>query len=223
MMSSMRMGELAKSTGVPVATLKFYLREGLLHGGAATAVNQAEYDEGHVRRVKLVQALLHLGRLSIVDAQRVIAAVENDAVPIHDAFGVAQDAMVPERDRSDARYEEALADVDRFVRRHDLRVRPEAAVRSMLADALLGLSDCGLMPTGVTASSEVFDSLLAPLLVLAEREVGSTPGTATRAQQMEHTVVGTVVFEVAYNALRRLALEDASARRFAGVSRREGR
>lgn len=214
----MRMGELAKSTGVPVATLKFYLREGLLHGGAATAVNQAEYDEGHVRRVKLVQALLHLGRLSIVDAQQVIAAVENDAMPIHEAFGVAQDAMVPHRDRSDARYAAALADVDRFVRRHHLRVRPQAAVRSMLADALLGLNDCQLLPLGPTASDEVFDSLLAPLLVLAEREVGSIPATATRVKQMEQTVVGTVVFEVAYNALRRLALEDASARRFAGAT-----
>lgn len=210
----MRMGELARTTGVPVATLKYYLREGLLHPGAATAVNQAEYDDGHVRRVRLVQALLQLGRLSIADAQRVIAAAEDEALPIHDAFGIAQDSMVPQRDRSDPKYAAALADVDRFVRRHRLLVRPEAAVRSMLADALVGVGDCHLLPDGVMAGSELFDPLVAPLVAMAEHDVASTPADASRAEQVEHTVVGTVVFEVAYAAVRRLALEDASARRF---------
>ena len=110
----MRIGDLAKTTGVPVATLKFYLREGLLPAGTPTAVNQAEYDDVHVRRVKLVRALLHLGGLSIADAQRVLAAVDDETMPIHDAFGVAQDAMVPKLDRSGTRYADALAEVDRF-------------------------------------------------------------------------------------------------------------
>ena len=48
----------------------------------------------------------------------------------------------------------------------------------------------------------------------AEREVATTPHPALRAQQVEHTVVGTVVFEVAYAALRRMALEHASAQRW---------
>ncbi len=214
----MRMRDLAMTTGVPVATLKYYLREGLLHAGAATAVNQADYDDGHVRRVKLLQALLHLGRLSIADARRVIAAVDDEAMPIHEAFGIAQDAMVPVRDRSGDGYEGALGDVDRFVRRHHLKVRPDAAVRSMLADALVGLGECELLPEGVGAT-ELFDSMLPSLLAMAEHEVASTPADATRAEQVVHTVAGTVVFEVAYSALRRLALEDASARRF-GTTRR---
>lgn len=210
----MRMGDLARATGVPVATLKYYLREGLLQPGEPTAVNQAEYGEAHVRRVKLVQALLQFGRLSIADAQRVVAAAEDESLPIHDAFGIAQDAMVPARDRSGPGYAAALADVDRFVRRHRLLVRPEAAVRGMLADALVGLQECALLPDGVAPGSELFDSLVAPLVAMAEHDVGSTPADASRAEQVEHTVVGTVVFEVAYAAVRRLALEDASARRF---------
>jgi DNA-binding transcriptional MerR regulator len=210
----MRMGDLATTTGVPVATLKYYLREGLLHPGIATAVNQAAYDDGHVRRVKLVQALLQLGRLSIADAQQVIAAVEDEGLPIHDAFGVAQDAMVPDRDRSGPEYAAALDDVDRFVRRHRLRVRPEAAVRRMLADALVGLGECDLLPAGVVASSELFDSMVPALVAMAEQSVASTPDLASRAEQVEHTVAGTIVFEVAYAAVRRLTLEDASARRF---------
>lgn len=207
----MRMGELSHVTGVPVATLKYYLREGLLQAGAATAVNQADYDDSHVKRVKLVQALLQLGRLSIADARQVIAAVDDEALPIHAAFGVAQDAMVPPREREGDRYTVALADVDRFVARHRLQVRPDAAVRGMLADALVGLDECGLLPEGFEVDASLFDDLVAPLVELAVSEVGTTPLDATRAEQVEHTVVGTIVFEVAYAALRRMALEHASA------------
>ncbi|MEZ5251463.1 MAG: hypothetical protein R2713_20295 [Ilumatobacteraceae bacterium] len=35
-----------------------------------------------------------------------------------------------------------------------------------------------------------------------------------RIQQVEYTVVGTVAVEAAINAIRRMALEDASERRF---------
>lgn len=207
------MAELAKVTGVPVATVKYYAREGLLHPGHATAVNQAEYDETHVRRVKLVQALLHLGRLSIADAREVIAAVEDDTVSLHDAFGVAQDAMVPDRDRGGPAYEAALADVDRFVRRHRLRVREGAAVRLMLADALVALVACGLAPD-VKDLTSLFDESVASAVASATAEVATVPVTGRRTEQMEHTVVGTVTLDVAHSAIRRMALEHASAKRF---------
>lgn len=216
----MRMGELSQVTGVPVATLKYYVREGLLHAGTATAVNQADYDDTHVKRVKLVQALLQLGRLSIADARQVIAAVDDESMPIHDAFGVAQDAMVPARERDDERYAAAMAEVDRFVRHHRLRVRPDAAVRLMLADALVGLEECRLLPEGLAIDASLFDDLVAPLVALAATEVGTTPSDASRAEQVEHTVVGTIVFEVAYAALRRMALEHASAELFPASKRR---
>ena len=208
------MGELSQVTGVAVATLKFYLRERLLHAGEATAVNQADYDESHVKRVKLVQALLHLGRLSVADARRVIAAVDDEALPIHEAFGIAQDAMVPVRDRSSERCATALIDVDRFVVRHGLRVRPDAAVRCMLADAMVGLEECHVLPAGLEVDTALFDDLLGPIMERAMAEVATTPEAVTREEQVEHTVVGTIVFEVAYAALRRMALEHASAERF---------
>ena len=40
----MRISALSEATGVPVPTLKFYLREGLLHPGEATSRTRAEYD-----------------------------------------------------------------------------------------------------------------------------------------------------------------------------------
>ena len=37
----MRISALAQATGLPVATVKYYLREGLLHPGVATSATQA--------------------------------------------------------------------------------------------------------------------------------------------------------------------------------------
>ena len=204
----MRIAALSDATGLPVATLKYYLREGLLQPGTATAVNQASYDDGHVRRARLVRALLELGNLQLSDIKRVLAAVDDDAVGLHDAFGVAQDAMVPPRDRTSPGYEQALHDVDVFVRRHRLHVRPEAQVRGMLADALVAMRSGGW-----EFDLSEFDERMPALAAQAIAEIGSLPPD-DRAMQMEASVIGTISYEVAISALRRLALENASWRRF---------
>jgi DNA-binding transcriptional MerR regulator len=204
----MRIAALSVATELPVATLKYYLREGLLHPGAATAVNQADYDEGHVRRARLVRALLELGNLQLSDIKRVLAAVGDETVGLHDAFGIAQDAMVPPRERSGAPYERALADVDVFVRRHRLHVRPDAQVRGMLADALVAVRSGGW-----DFDLAAFDERMPRITAEAIAELAGVPD-ADRATQMEASVIGTISYEVAIAALRRLALEHASWRRF---------
>lgn len=210
----MRIGELSTVSGVAVATLKYYLREGLLHPGVATAVNQAEYDDSHVRRLRLVRVLLQLGHLSIDEVRTVVAAVDDESLSIHRAFGVAQDAMVTARDRNHPRYAAALADVDDLVSRHGLRVRPDAAVRLMLADAVMTFEQLGLDSLLGQPRLSAFDDLLPTIRDLADAQVASVPVDVTRTEQMEFSVVGTIAFEVAYAALRRLALEHASAVRF---------
>lgn len=209
----MRIAALGDATGLPVATLKYYLREGLLHPGTATAVNQAVYDDSHVRRARLVRALLELGGLQLADIKRVLAAVEDETVPLHDAFGLAQDAMVPPRPRSGAAYERALADVDVFVHRHKLRVRPDAHVRGMLADALVAVRSGGW-----DFDLAAFDERMPGVVAQAVAELSGIPD-ADRSAQMETSVIGTISYEVALAALRRLALEHASWRRFGRFER----
>jgi len=53
----MRISALATAAGLPLATVKYYLREGLLHPGVASSATQASYDEAHVRRLRLIRAL----------------------------------------------------------------------------------------------------------------------------------------------------------------------
>lgn len=225
----MRIAALSRATGVPVATLKYYLREGLLHPGAATAVNQAAYDDSHVRRVRLVRTLVELGRLSIADVAAVVAAVEDEDVPIHDTFGITQDAMVHDVHRGahadTSEPESAHRLVDELVARHGLQVRPDAAVRDMLADALVHLAGMGVIdlldhssPLAAQGTA-LLDSLVVWFRDMAAVEIASVPET-DRAAMVEYTVVGTVVIETAMAAIRRMALEDASHRRFADAPAR---
>jgi DNA-binding transcriptional MerR regulator len=207
---------LSEASGVSVATLKYYLREGLLRPGVATAVNQAEYDESHVRRVRLIRALQDLGNLGLADIGRVLASVDDESVRLHDAFGVAQDAMVPARDRTTPGYAQAMVEVGRFVDRHRLHVRPEASVRWMLADALVALRDAGW-----ELELTQFDDRMAAAVAEAQLELASMPPD-DRVQQMEVSVIGTIAVEVAFSAMRRMALEHASWQRF-GQARRPRR
>ena len=91
--AAMRISELSSQTGIPVATIKFYLRENLLHEGVRTAATQAQYDDGHVARLRLVRALLGPGGLSVAAAHRVIRAIEEPPESIHELLGVAASAV----------------------------------------------------------------------------------------------------------------------------------
>ena len=61
----MRISQLAERAGLPVATVKYYQREGLLPEGVRSAPNQVQYGDAHVRRVRLIRALLETGGLSV--------------------------------------------------------------------------------------------------------------------------------------------------------------
>ena len=66
----MRISELSRRSGVPVATIKYYVREGLLPAGEPTAINQALYDERHLARIELIRALREGADLSIATIAR---------------------------------------------------------------------------------------------------------------------------------------------------------
>ncbi|HWO16475.1 MAG TPA: MerR family transcriptional regulator [Solirubrobacterales bacterium] len=53
----LRMGELAEASGVPVPTIKHYLREGLLPEPVKTSRNMAYYPPEFVDRIKLIKQL----------------------------------------------------------------------------------------------------------------------------------------------------------------------
>ena len=114
----MRVGELSRRSGVSVASIKYYLREGLLPPGERTGPNQAAYDENHVRRLRMVRALIDVGGLSVAATRSVLAAVDDPEVPLYEALGRAQATVMPGHahdadpdDEARAGAEQAMADL----------------------------------------------------------------------------------------------------------------
>src|SRR5262245_66444609 len=72
----MRLAELAQRAGVPRSTIKFYLREGLLPAGAASARNQASYGSQHLERLALIRALREVAGLPLEAVAKVTAQLD---------------------------------------------------------------------------------------------------------------------------------------------------
>jgi DNA-binding transcriptional MerR regulator len=67
----MRLAELARRSGVPRSTIKFYIRTGLLPAGARQGRNQASYGPRHLERLELIRALREVAELPLDVISRV--------------------------------------------------------------------------------------------------------------------------------------------------------
>lgn len=215
----MRMSELAERTDVPVATIKYYLREGLLPAGTATAATQAQYDERHVERLRLVRVLREVGKVPVANIAAVLEAIDDPSLDLHDKIGTAHHALGPEPPEGpDDAHVQARNDVLAYVRSRGWRVRDDAPSLEALAGVLLAFREL----TGVPFGTDLFDRYAAVAEDLARYELGTIDPTAGVDAAVTQVVVGTVVFEQALLALRRLAEEHFSAERFedAAVARK---
>jgi DNA-binding transcriptional MerR regulator len=91
----MLMAELSRGSGVPVATIKYYLREGLLPPGTATSATRAEYGEGHLRRLRLIRALVEIGEIPVAAIGHILAVVDDESASLHVMLGAVQYALGP--------------------------------------------------------------------------------------------------------------------------------
>jgi DNA-binding transcriptional MerR regulator len=203
-----RMSDLSKTTGLPVATIKYYLREGLLHPGHPTAPNQADYDDTHVRRLRLVRVMMDVGGLSVADARAVVVALEDNRLPLHRLLGVAHHALGPPADQESPPEDlhRARREIGDYIDDLGWHVSRGAPGRHALAEALVALRRLGR-----DVDAHVFDPYAKVADQLAAHELAKIPEGLSRAEAVERVIVGTVVFEAALVALRRLAQENRSA------------
>jgi DNA-binding transcriptional MerR regulator len=206
----MRISELSRASGVSIPTIKFYLRENLLPQGTPTARTQADYSEGHLRRLRLIQTLTGIGGLRLRDVRGVLQAIDDQELGTHELLGTVHHTLGPHPDGKPTPDEvQAMSEIDRFLADLGWRVSQEAPARRTLARALTTLRRMGR-----DADAGVFEPYARVADELADREVATVSPTGSRTEAVEGAVVGTVVFEAALVALRRLAQEHHSALRF---------
>lgn len=211
--AAVRMTELSHETGVPIPTIKYYLREGLLEPGERTSPNQAQYQQSHVRRLKLIRALIDVGGLSVAAARMVLTKMDSFDSNVLHVLGKAQYSTVGIRDHiADEVQQEATELVDQLMTERGWDVGANNPARQWLGEVLATLDRLG--------QRQHFD-LLANYAQAAENlaaaEVDMIDQLSDVDSMAETVILWTLLGDALLGAMRRLAQENAAKSRFTAV------
>ena len=196
----MRVSELVAESGVPLATVKYYLREGLLMPGVATSATQASYGDAHLERLALIKALAGAG-LPIDRIRTVLALIEHPECSLFESLGRAIAALPPYLDEAtSAEFPRAEAALDKLGQVFD----PRFVAVAQLERALRAAEDVGIPMT-----DERLEVYGRHIRGIAEYDLALMPASVEDA--VPYAVLGTAIYEPIITALRRLAHQDIAS------------
>jgi DNA-binding transcriptional MerR regulator len=208
-----KVSELAREAGVSVATIKYYVREGLLHPGRLTSATQAEYDASHVERLALIRVLRDVGGVPVASIGAVLDAIDDTRMPLWETIRTAHHSLAlhPTPDPV-----ETLGDgptprheVLQYLLAHGWDIDDASPALDAVAEALVVARDVwGL------EGPEIFQPYIDSVDAMAADELSYIDDSQGRAATVQQVIVGTVVFERALVGLRRLAQQHHSNTRF---------
>ncbi|MGR4880529.1 MerR family transcriptional regulator [Streptomyces sp. LARHCF249] len=212
----MKVSELSRRTGVQVPLIKYYLREGMLPPGRATASNQADYGEDHVHRLRFIRTLIGARGLSAGATKEILDAITAEQEDLHQVFGIVL-GVRPTKKEEDAGTERpsrepeprGLADARKLIAEMGWEVSPGNPAAHTLAEVVTALADLGVDIDwrGLLPYARLADSI-------ADVDVQQMRGERDLLAQAERAVVVSILLEPALLALRRLAQEAKSAQHF---------
>ncbi|QCB48906.1 MerR family transcriptional regulator [Rhodococcus sp. PAMC28707] len=189
----MRSSELVARSGVPLATIKYYLLEGLLMPGKSTSATQSTYGDDHLERLSLIKALAGAG-LPIDRIRNVLELIEHPAESLYETLGNAIAELPPVIDHVCAEYPRAEAVLAKLGQIYD----PCFVAVAQLERALQAAEDVGIPMT-----DQRLTAYGTHLRGIAEAELAMMPIESTAAA-VEYAVLGTAIYEPVITALRRL-------------------
>lgn len=211
----MRLAELSERSGVSTATIKYYLREGLLAPGRQINTTTAEYDEEHLRRLRLIRAMIQVGRVPVATVKEVLGHVDDDSLPRAIRLGAAMWALpqVREPDEDDeyvqAAHQEVTALLDRLGWENAKQLTSISPAYRSLVVAVAAFRRLGY---------DFGAELLAPYAELMHRtavlDLDNMETYPTAAERIEFAILGAILNEPVLQALHRLAQEEESTRRY---------
>ncbi|PIM66423.1 transcriptional regulator [Streptomyces sp. JV178] len=211
----MRLSELSARSGVSTATIKYYLREGLLAPGRQLNATTAEYDETHLRRLRLVRALIQVGRVPVANAREVLKHVDDESLGRTIRLGAALWALpqAPDPDEEDPATAAATAEVDRLLRTLGWDAAREIGGLSPVHRSLVALVATQIR-LGYPCDAETMAPYAELMRQAAARDLDRMETYESDTEMVESAVSSAVLFEPVLRALHRLAQEEESARRY---------
>ena len=211
----MRISELSDATGVPVPTIKYYLREGLLHPGEKVTARLTEYDDTHRQRLGLLRVLREVGDVPVERLGQLVATAQSSHTTAHEMLAAAAAALAPTPPEPTEHRAEARSVADALIDQAGWsNVHSRSADRDNLAGVLEAIMRFDTHPSD---PAEVVPYLRAADEI-ARYELWHLRQDTGRQGLLEEMVVGQVVFGRLLGILRRLAEEHYSAVRFGDVA-----
>lgn len=211
----MRLAELSERSGVSTATIKYYLREGLLAPGRRVTATTAEYDDGHLRRLRLVRALLQVGGIPVATARDVLAHVDDESLGRTIRMGAALWTLPqgPEPDDEDPAVAAARGEVDRLLEMLGWSTARELGALSPVHRSLV-VAVATLIRLGYPWDAELMAPYAELMHQAAVRDLDFVETHPSEAEKVETVVAAAILFQPVLKALHRLAQEEESARRY---------
>ncbi|MFJ8159734.1 MerR family transcriptional regulator [Streptomyces sp. NPDC096136] len=213
----MRLSELSERSGVSTATIKYYLREGLLAPGRRVSATTADYDEAHLRRLRLVRTLLQVGGLSVATAREVLGHVDDDALGRSIRLGAALWALphpaAPDAEEDDAARATARREVDRLLEEVGWESARELAPlnpdHTSLVEAV-----ASLIRLGYPWNAEMMTPYARMMHQVAVHDLDFVETYPSEAERVEAAVAATILLEPILRAMHRIAQQEETVRRY---------
>ncbi|WP_066904563.1 MerR family transcriptional regulator [Millisia brevis] len=212
MAAAMRMAELSSKSGVSVASIKLYLREGVLPAGRHTSPNQAFYDDHHLQRLTLIRALREIAGLPLASIRAIAASLDNPETELFDTLRTMQSAIidVPESAPDDHLRAEARRMVDDVVAERGWKgASPQNPSRSLVEATLARILAVGADPG---LSEPLLDAYARAAEVVAGADLAGLRDIAENDRIIEVAVIWTVLGDSLLAGLRGMAHEVVSRR-----------
>ncbi len=199
----MRVSELSRRSQVPLPTIKFYIREGLLPPGTRTGKNQAEYSEEHLERLALIRVLRDEAGLSVAAIGRSLKAADASSDFIEAALGAIERPSGPSVDEKSKEYRMARDAMLELARAQGWEVGANSGALRDAARALTVITRSFFPAASDPAFLQVYADAVSSI---ARQEIpeGWRPMQAPNAA-LRYAVLGTVLFEPLILAMRRMA------------------
>ncbi|WP_035846639.1 MerR family transcriptional regulator [Kitasatospora azatica] len=211
----MRLADLSERSQVSIATIKYYLREGLLPPGRRINATQAEYDESHLRRLRLVRAMIQVGRIPVATVREVLAHVDDESLGRTIRLGAALWALprAAELAQDDPDVTAARRQVDLMLEQLGWTDAAELGELSPIYRELVA-SVASLARLGYPLEAEDLVPYAEQMAETAALDLDRMERQPTPVEQVEIAVASAVLFEPVLLSLRRLAQEQEATRRF---------
>ncbi|MDV8146710.1 MerR family transcriptional regulator [Arthrobacter sp. B10-11] len=179
----MQLKDLSGHTGVSAASIKYYLREGLLPAGETVHATRAQYSARHVERLGLIQALRRIVGLNI-EQIRGILKMADDGAPRLDLLAAVQRVVLHLDSHAQAGVDAGTPPADAVVRLRNWPDYPSDARNALNAHLEL------MESLNIPVSGEVMDTYSKAMDDVARVDIAATTAPESVDQLILTAAVG---------------------------------